>query len=177
VFELGFLKSIVLALRVNEGRMDKETNAMATRPASPVRAAGSDRGPYNGDKRPNEIEEDIARTRGRLSATIEALERELAPRHVIENGAEALRHSLELRSGRSQDQVWGYAIPLAFIATGLGWLFMLRRRRWQAGVPSTSDDIPADAVERGEPPLPAPRYADVVDPAEPVSPVAEKPAI
>jgi uncharacterized protein DUF3618 len=57
------------------------------------------------------IEDDIARTRVRLSATIEALERELAPRRVLENGAQVLRDSLEPRPCPFRDQVWAYAIP------------------------------------------------------------------
>src|SRR5690349_9155667 len=76
---------------------------------------------YDGSKPPSEIEEDIARTRVRLSAAINALERELVPARVIEASTEMLRSSLEPAPGPFRQQAWAYAIPLALIATGLGW--------------------------------------------------------
>lgn len=158
--------------------MDKEAAAMATRPGSAVGVADNDRGLYDGNKPPHEIEEDIARTRVRLSATIEALEREVAPRRVVEKSAEVLRNALEPRPGPLRDQAWAYAIPLALIATGLGWLFVLRRHSWQADQCATSGEAPVDdAVEAGETPAPASLYANAVDPAEPVSLVDEKTTI
>jgi Protein of unknown function (DUF3618) len=151
--------------------MDQDKDAMATRrgPAVPVAEEGT---------RPLQvIEEDIARTRVRLSATIEALERELAPRRVIENGADVLRSTLEPRPGPFRDQVWAYAIPLALIVSGLGWLFVLRRRSYQPDLSSKLGEMPADAVEAGETPSPAPSYLSVVDPVEPVSLADAKTAI
>jgi hypothetical protein len=139
-------------------------------PAAPVAQ-------YDGNKPPHEIEEDLARTRVRLGATIEALERELAPRRVIENGAEVLRRSLEPCPGPFRDHVWAYAIPLALIATGLGWLFALRRRNGRADQCATPAGAPVDAVEPAETPAPAPLYPNIVDPVEPVSSVDEKTAI
>src|SRR5689334_23594360 len=59
---------------------------------------------YNGSKPAKEIEEDIARTRVRLSATIEALERELTPNRVLERSAELLRSSIEPAPGSFRDQ-------------------------------------------------------------------------
>jgi hypothetical protein len=124
-------------------------------------------GVYDGDKAPHQIEEDIARTRVRLSATIAALERELAPERVVEKSSTVLRSALEPAPGPFRQQVWAYAIPLALIVTGLGWLFMLRRRSYQ--VPSSFGEMPAEVVEVGETPAPAPSYAAVVEPAEAVS--------
>lgn len=149
--------------------MDKERDAIATRSGPAVPGAEDDRGSYDANKPLHEIEEDIARTRVRLSATIEALERELAPRRFMDNAAEVLRDALEPSPGSSRDLVSPYAIPLALIATGLGWVFMLRRRKWQATAPANSGKASASAVETGEAPARAPLYADVVDPAEPVS--------
>jgi Protein of unknown function (DUF3618) len=102
--------------------MDRDTDAVAAR--------------YDSAKPLQVIEEDIARTRLRLSATINALERELTPHRVIENGAEMLRKSLEPRPGPFRDQVWAYAIPLALIVSGLGWLFVLRQRSHPSDIPS-----------------------------------------
>jgi Protein of unknown function (DUF3618) len=128
-------------------------------------------------KPPHEIEEDIARTRVRLSATIEALERELAPGQVVEKGTELLRNALEAGPGPFREHVRAYAIPLALIASGLSWLFILRRRGYQAALPAGYGEMPAEAVEAGETPAPAPSYADVTGQFEPVSLVDEKTAI
>src|SRR5215813_14194278 len=119
---------------------------------------------YDGNKSPAAIEEDIARTRVRLSATIEALERELAPDRVLERSTLVLRNSLEPAPGSFREQVWAYAIPLALIATGLGWLFAVRRSSRREDTPSSLPETPVDAVEAGETPIPAPCYANVIDP-------------
>ncbi len=139
--------------------MDRTT---ATRPVA-----------YDGSKPPQAIEEDIARTRVRLSATIEALERELAPHRILEKSTELLHSSLEPAPGSFRTQTWAYAIPLALIATGLGWVFLLRRRSYQPETPASFGEMPGEAVEAGEGPNPALSYADVAGPVEPVSLVDE----
>src|SRR5690242_837864 len=96
---------------------------------------------YDGSKSPSEIEEDIARTRVRLSAAIDALEHELAPAREIETGTELLRRVLEPEPGAFRQQAWAYAIPLALIATGLSWLFVLRRRTYEADLPSSFGEL------------------------------------
>ena len=123
---------------------------------------------YDGNRPPQAIEEDIARTRVRLSATISALKRELAPQQVLERSTELLRSSLEPAPGSFRTQAWAYAIPLALIATGLGWLFLLRRRSYQPETPASFGEMPAEAVEEGETPTPAPAFADLAGPVEPV---------
>jgi hypothetical protein len=123
---------------------------------------------YDASKPPHAIEEDIARTRVRLSATIEALERELAPHRVLERSTELLRSSLEPAPGSFRTQTWAYAIPLALITTGLGWLFFLRRRSYQPETPASFGEMPGEAVEEGETPNPAPALADLAGPAEPL---------
>jgi len=141
-----------------------------------ITAAGTDgvpaeypRSEYDGDKPLREIEEDIARTRVRLSATIDALERELAPARVVEKGAEALWKSLEPGPAPVRNQLWAYAIPLAMIVAGLGWLVALRRNNWGTGLPSEFGELPAEAIEVGETPMPVPPYAGLSQPVEPVS--------
>ena len=129
--------------------MDEERDAIAKPRGSLAPAAEDYRGSYDGKKPLQEIEEDIARTRVRLSAMIEALECELTPRRAIDNAAEALRNSLEVPLGPSRDQISAYAIPLSLIATGLAWLFMLRRRKWQAEASADPSDSPADAGRSG----------------------------
>ena len=117
--------------------MDRTT---ATRPVA-----------FDGNKPPQAIEEDIARTRVRLSATIEELKRELAPQQVLERSTELLRSALEPAPGSFRTQTWAYAIPLALIATGLGWLFVLRRRSYQPETPASFGEMPAEEVENAEP--------------------------
>ena len=108
--------------------MVQATDAMtATRPGEGPPGAEDRRRLRDANKRAHEIEKDIARTRARLSATVEALERELSPPRLIEKSVERLRTSLEASPGPRREQVRAYAIPLALIATGLGWLFVLRR--------------------------------------------------
>ena len=128
---------------------------------------------YDASKPPHAIEEDIAHTRVRLSATIEALERELAPRRVLERSTELLRSSLEPAPGSFRTQTWAYAIPLALITTGLGWLFLLRRRSYQPETPASFAEMPAEEVEMGETPIAAPSLVDATAPVEPVSLVDE----
>jgi len=112
-------------------------------------------------KPPHEIEEDIARTRVRLSATIEALERELAPSRVVEKSTELLWSTLKPEPGPLREQVRAYAIPFALIVTGLSLLFILRRRSYQSALPANCGEMPAEAIEAAETPAPAPSYADV----------------
>jgi hypothetical protein len=123
------------------------------------------------------IEEDIARTRVRLSATIAALERELTPARVVEKSRIVLRSALEPAPGPFRRQVWAYAIPLALILSGLSWLFLLRRLGYQAEALSTAGAMPAEGAELGETPAPVPSYVDVAGPVEPVSLVDEKTSI
>lgn len=154
--------------------MDKESDVIASPPSSAAPITERDRDSYGGNKPLHEIEEEIARTRVRLSATIEALERELVPRRAIDNAAETLRRALEPSPTSRLDRVREFAIPLALIASGLGWLFMLRRRNWQADRPAARGETPAEAVEMEETPAPEPLYASFIDPPEPVSLVDEK---
>jgi len=111
------------------------------------------------NKPPQAIEEDIARTRVRLSATIEALERELAPQRMLERSTELLRSSLEPAPGSLRTQTWAYAIPLALIATG---------RSYQPETPASFGEMPAEEVELGEMPNSAAAFPDAAGPTEPI---------
>lgn len=125
--------------------MDQAREAPATPATSaPVRRRRDLRAPSNGRKPPHEIEVEITETRRRLGAAIEALDRELAPGRVIEHGAQALHRALEPRQGSVRDHAGAYAVPLALIAVGLGWLFIARRRHWRAELSAVSRETPAD---------------------------------
>jgi Protein of unknown function (DUF3618) len=94
---------------------------------------------------PEEIEADIAHTRARLSATIAALERELALQRLIESGAAAIL-------AQARRQVRGNAIPLALIAAGAAWLLLRRLREdralGRAQAPADPDRIPSSEARR-----------------------------
>jgi hypothetical protein len=153
--------------------MDHETDRAATHPNPAVRLARAERGSYDGKKPLHEIEEDIACTRSRMNAAVDALEQELTPRRVIENGAEVLRKALEPRPGPFRDQVRAYAIPLALIAAGLGWLFVLRSRSRQTDLSDNLRGTADDVAKADERPSPAPLHAGVMGQMEPVSLVDE----
>jgi hypothetical protein len=126
-----------------------DQDATATRPSSAAQVPEDDRASYDGNKPPHEIEKDVARTRVRLNATIEALERELTPRRVIDMAHGTLRASLEPLAGPSRDRIATYAIPLALIAAGLGGLFMLRGRGYRADTSANSDEAALRLVATG----------------------------
>ena len=154
--------------------MDKESDVIASPPSSAAPITESDRASYDGNRPLHEIEEEIARTRVRVSAAIEALERQLATGRAIDNAAEMVRRALEPPPISSAlDRFRAHAIPLALIASGLGWLFMLRRRNWQSDSPAARDETLAEAAEMGETPTPKPLYVNIIDPLEPVSSVDE----
>ena len=162
--------------------MDQSTAPTEARPPESARQALAEyRSMRDGGKSLPEIEEDIVRTRVRLSATIAALERELAPERLLEASTQSLRSALEPRPGPFRQQIWAYAIPLALIATGLGWLITLRRRSYRAEMAPTDGEIPgelpSEVIETDESPLAMSAVADMAGPVEPVSLADEKTAM
>ncbi len=153
--------------------MDQSTGRTTTARSESLLAENL-RAEYDEDKPLREIEEDIARTRVRLSATIDALERELAPARIVEKGADMLRTYFVPATGPLRDRAWAYAIPSALIVVGLSWLMALRRRRWETELPSEFAEMPAEVVELGETPMPTPALADLI---EPVSMIDQKATI
>lgn len=81
---------------------------------------------YDANKRPADIEEDIARTRAELSETLDALERKLAPRQLLEKGVDMLRDSVDGNFAKVGETLRANPIPLALIAGGLGWFLLSR---------------------------------------------------
>jgi hypothetical protein len=82
--------------------------------------------PADGGKSPEEIEAEIARTREHLTATLDALERQIAPRHLMEKGAEMLKDSIKgnLDTRGLGETLRENPIPIALIGIGLGWLML-----------------------------------------------------
>lgn len=84
---------------------------------------------YDGNKAPEEIEDDILRTRHHLSATIDALERRLAPRRLIARSAETFLNALEGDAEHLAARLRENALPLLLIVAGAAWLLLTRSQQ------------------------------------------------
>jgi uncharacterized protein DUF3618 len=104
---------------------------------------------YDGNKPQSQIEQDIARTRDHLGATLDALERRFAPRRLIEQSAQSLLDSLEGDADQLLARLRENALPLLLIAAGLVWL-LLPRRQLREGY---ALEAPADIGGAPVPPL------------------------
>jgi hypothetical protein len=89
-------------------------------------APGSAAIDYDPNKPLSEIEEDIAQTRAELGETLDALERKLAPRQLLEKGVDMLRGSMDGNFDRVGETLRANPIPLALIGAGIGWLLLSR---------------------------------------------------
>lgn len=92
----------------------------------------------NGQRRPEEIQAEIERTRSDLNETLHAIERRLTPGQLVDQGLHYLRESganeylTNLRTTATRDP-----LPLALVGVGLAWLAMSSRR--PPPVPTTSE--------------------------------------
>ncbi|HLO76873.1 MAG TPA: DUF3618 domain-containing protein [Magnetospirillum sp.] len=68
-----------------------------------------------------DIEDEIARTRGEMADTLNAIERKLSPQQIVDQAVDAMREFLSDRS-RVAGMVRDNPIPLALVGVGLGWL-------------------------------------------------------
>lgn len=84
---------------------------------------------HNGQRRPEQIEADIERTRGDLNATLSAIERRLSPGELVDHGLDYLRHSgARQYAGSLAHAAKRDPIPLALVGVGLAWLMASSRR-------------------------------------------------
>lgn len=68
-----------------------------------------------------EIEDEIARTRGEMADTLNAIERRLSPQQIMDQAVDTMREFFSDRS-RVAEMVRDNPIPLALVGLGLGWL-------------------------------------------------------
>lgn len=68
-----------------------------------------------------EIEDEIARTRGEMADTLTAIERKLSPQQIMDQAVDTMREFLSDRS-RIAEMVRDNPIPLALIGLGIGWM-------------------------------------------------------
>ncbi|MDB5405636.1 MAG: hypothetical protein JWL84_548 [Rhodospirillales bacterium] len=90
---------------------------------APIAPASAD---YDSNKPLSEIEDDIAKTRAELGETLDALERKLAPRQLLEKGVDMLRGSMDGNFEQVGETLRANPIPLALIGAGIGWLLLSR---------------------------------------------------
>lgn len=100
---------------------------------------------------PDEIEHDIERTRSEMSQTLQAIERKLSPRQLMEDAMESVR---EAASGQSSlgRVVRENPVPLALLGVGVGWLMIssMRSSRDQTSFDTYgAEDIGGEVGEAG----------------------------
>jgi ElaB/YqjD/DUF883 family membrane-anchored ribosome-binding protein len=80
---------------------------------------------HNGDRRPEDIEAEIARTRSDLDQTLTAIEHRLTPGQLIDQGLHYLRQSggREFAANLSTS-VQRNPLPVTLVGIGLGWLML-----------------------------------------------------
>jgi Protein of unknown function (DUF3618) len=80
--------------------------------------------PPPGPPSPAEVEEQIRRTRAELAQTIDALDRKLTARHLVEKGFDMIRDSVNTSETlhRSLDIMRANPVPVALIGLGTAWL-------------------------------------------------------
>lgn len=69
----------------------------------------------------DEIQEEIERTRGEMASTLDAIERKLSPRQLMDQAVDTMR-GIASDQSRVGTVVRDNPIPLALIGLGLGWL-------------------------------------------------------
>ena len=85
---------------------------------------------HNGERRPEEIEAEIARTRGDMNATLTAIEQRLTPGQLVDQGLDYIRNSgaNEFVSNLG-GSVKNNPVPVALMGIGMAWLMATGNRR------------------------------------------------
>jgi ElaB/YqjD/DUF883 family membrane-anchored ribosome-binding protein len=85
---------------------------------------------HNGERRPEEIQAEIARTRGDMDATLTAIEQRLTPGQLVDQGLDYLRHSgARQYASNLGESVKNNPIPLALMGISMAWLMATGNRR------------------------------------------------
>jgi hypothetical protein len=80
-------------------------------------------GSYNAaGKSPEQIEADLAKTRAGIGEILDAIERRLAPRHLLGKGIDMVKDTMSRDDGGIGDMLRSHPVPLALIGMGVGWL-------------------------------------------------------
>jgi gas vesicle protein len=73
-------------------------------------------------KSPEQIEADLAKTRAGIGEILDAIERRLAPRHLLGKGIDMVKDTMSRDDGGLGDMLRSHPLPLALIGMGVGWL-------------------------------------------------------
>jgi hypothetical protein len=92
--------------------------------ALPAPISAGDGGYDSSGKSLDDIEEDIVRTRGQLGAILDELERQLAPRHLLERGVDMLKGTMSGEGSGLGGSLRRHPVPLALLGVGVGWMVM-----------------------------------------------------
>jgi ElaB/YqjD/DUF883 family membrane-anchored ribosome-binding protein len=101
---------------------------------------------HNGDRRPEEIEAEIARTRGDMDATLTAIEQRLTPGQLVDQGIDYLRNS-----GANEfvhnlgGSVKNNPLPVALMGIGIAWLMATGNRKPSYASPPAESSAPGMA--------------------------------
>jgi hypothetical protein len=87
------------------------------------------RDPHEDNRRPEEIESDIERTRAEMSSTIEAIQSKLTPGQLMDQAFDYARTSLPAEfSTNLRDTVRDNPMPVMLIGVGIAWLMASGRQ-------------------------------------------------
>lgn len=75
-------------------------------------------------KSPEQIESDIAETRAGLGEILDAIERQIAPRHLLERGLDMVKDTMSGDGGGLGETLRSHPVPLALIGMGIGWFLI-----------------------------------------------------
>jgi ElaB/YqjD/DUF883 family membrane-anchored ribosome-binding protein len=77
------------------------------------------------NRRPEEIESDIARTRAEMGSTLDAIQNKLTPGQMMDQAIQYARHSLPADFGSNlANTVRNNPMPVALIGVGIAWMMM-----------------------------------------------------
>jgi hypothetical protein len=75
-------------------------------------------------KSPQQIEQDIARTRSELGQLLDEIEHKLAPRQLLERGMDMLKDTMSGDATGVAQALRQHPVPLALIGIGVGWMLL-----------------------------------------------------
>jgi ElaB/YqjD/DUF883 family membrane-anchored ribosome-binding protein len=98
---------------------------------------------HNGERRPEEIQAEIARTRGDMDATLNAIEQRLTPGQLVDQGLDYLRNSgaNEFVSNLG-GSVKTNPLPVALVGVGIAWLMATGNRKPSYGYAQSESSGP-----------------------------------
>jgi ElaB/YqjD/DUF883 family membrane-anchored ribosome-binding protein len=103
---------------------------------------------HNGERRPEEIQAEIERTRGDMDATLNAIEQRLTPGQMVDQGLDYLRNSgaNEFVSNLG-GSVKHNPLPVALVGIGIAWLMATGNRK-PAYAPTQSEGSGPGMMQR-----------------------------